>query len=126
MQIIFSLLYSQQFGWDDNGVALRQGAHIEWQKTGDIGNSEEMIFAWSDTRSSDREIYAQKFDSNGNKFWGEGGVLIVSYEGRQEDPILIHDGNGGAYIIWRDYRVEPDPVGDVYAQHIAYNMLCNI
>ena len=104
--------------WDNNGVALRQGVHIEWQKTGDIGNAGEMIFAWSDTRTSDREVYAQKFDSSGNKLWGEDGILVVTYEGRQEDPILIHDGNGGAYIIWRDYRVEPDPVGDVYAQHV--------
>jgi hypothetical protein len=78
----------------------------------------EMIFAWSDTRTSDREVYAQKFNSNGDKLWGQDDVLVVTYEGRQEDPILIHDGNGGAYVIWRDYRVEPDPVGDVYAQHI--------
>ena len=116
--IFFGILFSQQFIWEDNGVALRQGVHIEWQKTGDIGNVGEMIFAWSDTRTSDREIYAQKFDHLGQKLWGENGITVVSYEGRQEDPILIHDGNGGAYIIWRDYRVEPDPVGDVYAQHI--------
>lgn len=116
--LIFSIGFSQQFGWVDNGEALRQGVHIEWQKTGDIGNNGEMIFAWSDTRTSDREVYAQKFDSSGNKLWGDDGVIVVEYEGRQEDPILIHDGNGGAYVIWRDYRVEPDPVGDVYAQHI--------
>ena len=72
VNILFSLLffwfaYSQSFRWDDNGVALRQGVHIEWQNTGDIGNEGEMIFAWSDTRTSDREVYAQKFDSSGNK-----------------------------------------------------------
>ena len=64
--IFFGFLFSQQFMWDSNGVALRQGVHIEWQKTGDIGNAGEMIFAWSDTRTSDREVYAQKFDSSGN------------------------------------------------------------
>ena len=119
--LIFSIAFSQQFSWTDNGLALRQGVHIEWQKTGDIGNNNEMIFAWSDTRTSDREIYAQKFNSFGQKLWGDDGVLVVTYDGRQEDPILIHDGNGGAYVIWRDYRVEPDPVGDVYAQHINSN-----
>jgi len=116
--IFFGILLAQQFTWHDNGVALRQGVHIEWQKTGDIGNEGEMIFAWSDTRTSDREVYAQKFDSSGQKLWGTDGIIVASYEGRQEDPILIHDGNGGAYVIWRDYRVEPDPIGDVYAQHI--------
>ena len=87
--LIFSIGFSQQFGWVDNGEALRQGVHIEWQKTGDIGNNGEMIFAWSDTRSSDREVYAQKFDSAGNKLWGDEGIIVVEYEGRQEDPILI-------------------------------------
>ena len=31
--------------------------------------------------------------------------------------ILVSDDNGGAYIIWVDYRDEPDN-GDIYAQHI--------
>ena len=111
--LIFSIGFSQQFGWVDNGLALRQGVHIEWQKTGDIGNNGEMIFAWSDTRTSDREVYAQKFDSEGNKLWGNEGIIVVEYEGRQEDPILINDGNGGAYLIWRDYRDE-NYYGDIY------------
>ena len=38
-------------------------------------------------------------------------------EGRQEDPLLVSDGSGGAYIAWVDYKDEPLD-GDVYAQHI--------
>ena len=120
-QIICSLLLSQQLDWDDNGVALRQGVHILWNRAGDIGNPGEMIFAWADTRTSDRDIYAQKFDANGNKLWGDEGTLIVSYDGRQEDPILIHDGDGGAYIVWWDFRYDPYPWGDIYAQHIMFS-----
>ena len=113
---IFTLIFAQ-YDWQDNGVSVRQGIHIEWQRTGDNGNDGEMIFAWSDTRYGGRDIYAQKVDVNGNPMWGSEGSPVVLGPGRQEDPILITDGNGGAYIIWVDYRDEPD-YGDIYAQHI--------
>ena len=116
ISIVFSLMFAQ-YDWQDNGVSIRQGIHIEWQRTGDNGNNGEMIFAWSDTRYGGRDIYAQKVDTDGNAMWGFEGSPVVVETGRQEDPILITDGNGGAYIIWVDYRDEPD-YGDIYAQHI--------
>ena len=45
------------------------------------------------------------------------GQIVVKADGRQEDPQLVSDNNGGAYIIWKDYRYEPDD-GDFFAQHI--------
>ena len=114
--IMVTFLFSQ-YDWQDNGVSVRQGIHIEWQRTGDNGADGEMIFAWSDTRYGGRDIYAQKVDVNGNALWGSEGSPIVIAPGRQEDPQLITDGNGGAYLIWVDYRDEPDD-GDIYAQHI--------
>ena len=114
--ISFSALFSQ-YDWEDNGLPLRQGVHIEWQRTGDIGGSQDMIFAWSDTRYGGRDVYVQKVDALGNQLWGSEGTPVVIAPGRQEDPILVTDGNGGAYIIWVDYRDEPDD-GDIYAQHI--------
>ena len=114
--IYISVSFSQ-FNWGENGLPIRQGDHIEWQRTGDISNDGTMIIAWSDTRNSIRDIFVQKIDSNGNYLWQEGGAVVVDYEGRQEDPLLVSDNNGGAYIIWRDYRTE-NYYGDIYAQHI--------
>ena len=114
--VLFSLSFSQ-FDWEDNGIAIRQGYHIEWQRTADIGDDGSVIFAWSDTRDGGRDIYAKKIDANGSELWNSNGQLVVSAPGRQEDPQLVNDGNGGAYIIWKDYRDEPDD-GDFYAQHI--------
>ena len=54
MTILFA-----QFDWQDNGVPVRQGIHIEWQRTGDVGDNGEMILAWSDTRNGGRDIYIQ-------------------------------------------------------------------
>jgi hypothetical protein len=111
---VMSFIFSQ-YDWINNGVAIRQGVHIEWQRTADIG--EDLIFAWSDTRQGGRDIYAQKVNNEGEKLWGENGLIIVGTEGRQEDPILISDGNGGAYIVWVDYKDEPED-GDIYAQYV--------
>ena len=109
-----------QFSWQDGGLPIRQGVHIEWQRTGDVSEDGSMIIAWSDTRNAIRDIYAQKIDSDGNYLWGEGGAVVADFEGRQEDPLLVRDGNGGAYIIWRDYRDE-NYYGDIYGQHIDAN-----
>ena len=114
---IVSLMFSQ-FDWIDGGAPIRQGQHIEWQRTAGDGEPGEIIFAWSDTRDSMRDVYVQKIDAQGNKLWGDKGIAVTTAYGRQEDPLLVGDDNGGAFIIWIDYRDEPDTKGDVYAQHV--------
>tara|TARA_B100000315_G_scaffold260753_1_gene324843 strand:+ start:14269 stop:17295 length:3027 start_codon:yes stop_codon:yes gene_type:complete len=109
-----------QFDWEESGMAVRQGAHIEWQRTATVGNDGEVIVVWSDTRFGGRDVYAQKMDNEGNFLWEESGVAVVSAVGRQEDPLAVSDGQGGAYIIWVDYRDEPEN-GDVYGQHLLSN-----
>ena len=108
-----------QFDWVDDGVPVRQGVHIEWQRSGDVSPNGDMIFSWSDTRNGIRDVFAQKVNSEGEKLWGSDGIAVVTSDGRQEDPILIADGEGGAFIIWADYKDEPDTEGDVYAQHVS-------
>ena len=61
VSIIFSFLLSQ-FDWIDDGLPVRQGGHIEWQRSGAVGNSGEMIYVWSDTRYGIRDIFAQKIN----------------------------------------------------------------
>ena len=115
--LIFNLVLAQ-FDWIDDGAPIRQGQHIEWQRTAGSGDTGEIIFGWSDTRTSMRDVYVQKIDSEGNRLWGEKGIAVTTAYGRQEDPLLVGDDSGGAFIIWIDYRSEPDTEGDVYAQHV--------
>ena len=120
-KIIIILLITSvfaQFNWKDDGAPVRQGLHIEWQRTGDSDPDGNMIYAWSDCRNGVRDVVAQKVDVNGDNLWGEHGIVVVNASGRQEDPQLVTDGNGGAYIIWMDYRDETDAEGDIYAQHV--------
>ena len=56
-----------QFDWQIDGAPIRQGLHIEWQRTGDASADDAMIYAWSDCRNNGvRDVVAQKVDENGN------------------------------------------------------------
>ena len=85
--LLLTTLFAQ-YDWQNNGVPVRQGIHIEWQRTAGSGDTGEIIFGWSDTRTSMRDVYVQKIDSEGNRLWGEKGTAVTTAYGRQEDPIL--------------------------------------
>jgi hypothetical protein len=108
-----------QFDWQDNGLPLRQGVHIEWQRSADSVDG-ELIFVWSDTRDGDKDVFIQKINVDGEKLWGENGATVVATPGRQEDPMVISDGAGGAFVVWIDYRYEPY-YGDIFGQYVNSN-----
>jgi hypothetical protein len=109
--------------WDaDNSTVVRQGYHIEWQRSAEVGANGEFIVSWSDTRFGMRDLFAQKVDASNPDSptsWSsdEADALIVNDEIiRQEDPVLITDGSGGAIISWIDFR--NDLAGDIYVNRI--------
>jgi len=104
---------------DQDGGPIRQGVHIEWYRTISPGNDGEAIFVWSDTRFGMRNIFAHKVNQDGNLLWGDEGTIVTNLPGRQEDPVAITDGLGGAFIAWVDYRF--DAQGDIFLQHIDNN-----
>ncbi|RMF10815.1 MAG: hypothetical protein D6762_00740, partial [Candidatus Neomarinimicrobiota bacterium] len=56
--------------WDNtNGVPIRQGIAIEWQRTVCPGDNGSWIVIWSDTRYGHRNIFAQKVDATGTALW---------------------------------------------------------
>ena len=62
--LIINFLFCQ-FDWIDDGAPIRQGQHIEWQRTAGGCTDGEVIFGWSDTRDSMRDVYVQKIDASG-------------------------------------------------------------
>ena len=102
--------------WEENGIPVRTGVNIEWARTGISLDDDTVVYGWSDTRRGDRDVYAQKIDSNGNFLWGEGGILINGEIDRQEDIVLIGVGNGEVIAAWVDFRNED--AGDIYAQKL--------
>ena len=112
--IIFSVK-AEQLTFD-NASPIRQGVHVEWYRTVVPSLDGSAIFVWSDTRFGMRNVFAHKIDKNGNILWGETGTVVTNLPGRQEDPVAIEDGDGGAFIAWVDYRF--DDAGDVFIQHV--------
>jgi len=74
------------------------------------------IVTWVDMRGGERDIYAQKMDSDGNRVWEYNGVAVCTISAHQYDPELCKDGAGGAIVTWRDLR---EPSSGIYAQRIT-------
>jgi hypothetical protein len=108
-----------------DGAAVRQGYHIEWQRTAEEGGPGEFIISWSDTRFGMRDLFAQKLSAatpGQPALWSSNGgavdALIVNNGPiRQEDPVLIGDGAGGAIVSWIDFA--EDPRGDIYVNRLV-------
>lgn len=108
-------LINAQLEWNEE-IPVRQGVNIEWYRSAN-GVDGGVVFVWSDTRTGVRDVWAQKYDADGNKVWAENGILVNGELSRQEDPVIIHSGDGDVIIAWVDFRNEE--AGDIYAQKIS-------
>jgi len=72
-----------------------------------ISDGECGFFAvWHDYRNemtSGWDIYAQRFDAEGNPLWGTNGLPVCTADGTQLNPKICLDGSGGCVISWEDY-----------------------
>ena len=74
------------------------------------------IVTWTDRRSGDDDIYAQRVDINCAPQWTANGVAICATTGEQQLARLTTDGAGGAIFAWQDDRNPTN--ADVYAQRV--------
>ena len=77
------------------------------------------IITWPDYRNSattNRDIYAQRVDSNGVIKWTSNQLVICSEINDQGTPQICSDGAGGAIFAWADRR-RPSNY-DIYTQRI--------
>lgn len=78
------------------------------------------IIAWQDSRSGaqyvDEDIYAQRINSAGVVQWAANGIPIITATGVQNSPMMVSDDNGGAIMVWGDWRNGTNY--DLYAQRI--------
>jgi len=67
-------------------------------------------------------IYAQHLNSRGDITWALGGVPLSMAAGGQYFPQLVSDGEGGAIVVWEDYRSADGAnslYSGIYAQRIG-------
>lgn len=78
-----------------------------------------VIVVWVDRLpGSKSDVYAQRFDHNGNSLWTTDGVIVTNAGDDQSYPRITEDGYGGVVVVWRDYR---NGNFDIYAQRIDSN-----
>ncbi|NOT33720.1 MAG: T9SS type A sorting domain-containing protein [Candidatus Eisenbacteria bacterium] len=90
-----------------------------------------VYIAWFDDRQlilpgggTSRDIYVQHLLPNGSiaPGWAVNGLPASRAPDEQEGATLATDGNGGVYVLWRDWRDRLAPnAADVYAQHFRYD-----
>lgn len=122
---IDSKIYAQRINssgdvqWIESGIAISpsSGTMPDICKDGFGG----AIITWHAGTYPDHNIYAQKVNSTGHLQWDLNAVSICSAIGSQATPQICTDGNGGAIIVWRDYRTGSDPsheLCDIYVQRV--------
>ncbi len=113
--MLLTTLVSAQTMWD-SAVPIRQGVNIEWSRATATSDDGGIVYVWSDTKFGGRDLFAMKFDGNGNSVWGETPTIIDNKIDRQEDPVIIKTSDGNFVIAWIDFSLDQD--GDVFAQKV--------
>jgi hypothetical protein len=78
-----------------------------------VASGSGTLIAWQDHRNTFDDIYAQRFDSNGNELWTSGGVRLTDLSTHQEYTLVAADGAGGAFVACRDLRSGGSTIGMV-------------
>jgi hypothetical protein len=116
-------LYAQRLldagapSWEPDGVAVcpASGAQNGLVMTPSDANG-GLLLAWVDRRGGSADIFAQKIVSTGASAWLAGGAPVCTAAGDQINAGIVPDGVGGALVVWRDGRTDPEP--DIYIQHL--------
>jgi subtilisin family serine protease len=90
--------------WAPDGVSLGVYAGGQIDPTIVADGAGGAIVAWTDYRSGEGDIYAQRVDAHGYVRWIGGGVPLSRAVDAQFDPEIASDGFRGAIVTWVDRR----------------------
>lgn len=96
--LMTNILFSQTM-WD-NPLLVRQGGNLEYNQSSVTTEDNEIIHVWSEVRNQDRDIFAMKFDNEGNSMWGQEPLIIDNSELSQANPQIIASNDGCYIIAW--------------------------
>jgi hypothetical protein len=97
--------------WAPNGVPVVTASGNQLAPVIDGDGGSGIVVAWTDNRSSlNQTIYAQRVNATGVSQWTPDGVL-VSDQPHSQEPCIVGNGSGGAFIAWCDFRIFGYPGG---------------
>lgn len=103
--------------WPVDGLAICTAAGDQvWSELTSDGAGGAII-TWTDPRSGNRDIYAQRVLVSGivDPAWPANGRALCTATDDQDLPMIISDGAGGAIATWVDLRTGEQ---DIYAQRV--------
>ncbi len=105
--LIFALAQSAlaQFQWQDNGIAVRQGAHLGWNGAAVAAGNDVALFYYDCLRDGTRDVWGTRIAPNGDHIWGENGRLIAGDISEQRAPVVAAYADGSVLAVWEDYSV---------------------
>ena len=121
-------LYAQRINadgnllWNPNGVAVAVSSATDSFHEIVPDGYGGAIVTWTRVLSGGGEanIYAQRFDADGNMLWTTNGAAVCTALQMQSWSKLVSDSDGGAIIVWEDGR-NGSGMNDIYAQRIDKN-----
>lgn len=122
-------IFAQRLDGGGNARWLKYGAPVspipaQSQAGPDICDDRRggAIISWEEYGGDVLGIFAQRLDSSGTTRWAAPGIRLVNVPATSDPiPEIVENGNGGAIVIWEDYRnTTPDPTNvDIFAQGIG-------
>jgi FlgD Ig-like domain len=102
--------------WGSEGMPVCEATGSQYQATLIPIGVGGAIVTWSDYRSGNYDIYAQRLDASGTSQWTQDGVGLCTASGSQSEPAMVTDSAGGVVIAWTDAR---SGSGDIYVQRVS-------
>ncbi len=114
-------------GWPVDGLSLCSLPRSQSPQAIALDGEGGVLVAWYDDRSvgptfgTYRDVYVQRVRADGTlgPGWPANGAPATTASYNQSPEAIAKDGNGGAYVLWRDDRDYPTQNVDVYAQHLT-------
>jgi hypothetical protein len=94
-----------QFQWQDDGVAIRQGAHLGWNGAAVCAGNDVALFYYDCLRDGTRDVWGTRIAPDGEHIWGQNGRLVAGDISEQRAPIVAAYSDGSVLAVWEDYSV---------------------
>ena len=118
-------IYPQQISstgviqWNTNGNAVCVATNDQDLPKIVTDGSGGSIITWYDFRTAgptNDDVYAQRMNGAGLQQWTADGNAVCTAPSFQENPTIVSDGTGGAWVAWQDFRNMSN--WDLYASHV--------
>jgi hypothetical protein len=102
--------------WKQDGLAIAASAKEQFMPVAISDGKGGVLIFWQDSRNDDGDIFGQHLDGEGNLLWGESGAPAIRANGKQAEPLVASDGQGGAFVLCHDFSSGSE---DLVAQRIG-------